>query len=116
MNEKELIEYPVVLVKEKIGCLAIIPDIDGRVQGIEEEDTLRTAAEYIGEEIIEHGILPVPDIVRLVDFEEESRGKIHFVEIDFAKYRRIYLKKKIRQASNYLMEKNKEVYRRFSEK
>ena len=140
MDEKEIIKYPVILIKEEIGCLAIIPDIDGGVQGIEKEDTLQTAAEYIGEEIIDSGKIPEPNskffkAKNLKKWpsrwgrESESERKrarraaselrereVFYVEVDVTKYRRIYERRIIRQASNYLMEKNKEAYRRLSER
>lgn len=116
MDEKEIIEYPVILIEEENGCLAIIPDIDGGVQGIEKEDTLQTAAEYIGEEIIDSGKIPEPDFEFKKLDKIPDRGKVFYVEVDVTKYKRIYERRIIRQASNYLMEKNKEIYRRLSER
>ena len=140
MDEKEIIEYPVILIEEENGCLAIIPDIDGGVQGIEKEDTLQTAAEYIGEEIIDSGKIPEPNSkffkaenlkkwpsswgreseserkrARRVASELRER-EVFYVEVDTKKYKYLHERIKIRQASAHLMEKNKEVYRRLSER
>ena len=113
MDEKEIIEYPVILIEEENGCLAIIPDIDGGVQGIEKEDTLQTAAEYIGEEIIDSGEIPAPSLK--IDKIPDG-GEVFYVEVDTKKYKYLHERIKIRQASAHLMEKNKEVYRRLSER
>ena len=113
MDEKEIIEYPVILIKEEIGCLAIIPDINGSIQGIEKEDTLQTAAEYIGEEIIDSGEIPAPSLK--ID-KIPTGGEVFYVEVDTKKYKYLHERMKVRQANAYFMEKNKEVYRRLSER